>query len=320
MAEEIITYNRLAPYIEERGKQLLTATFGDPNAVKQPGETEADFQARKLGRAGVPQPIAGFQVAGLTAPQQQAVAMAQQGIGTFQPFLDQAGQTIGEGISATRGAARMFAPTAEGIQAYMDPYQQAVTQNALAELDRQAKLQQQQMDAQAVGSGAFGTERQGIQSAEMARNLQDIKSRRIFEDLSRNFQQAQQTAQQSFEAQQGRQFNVGQQLAALGGQQAGLGQLQQGLMAQDIAQLQQAGTLQQQQRQNVLEAQRATQQLAAQEPFQRLSFASGILTGTPASQMSVQQQPSTSPLMQIAGLGIMGLGAYKGLNIPDLRS
>ena len=243
--------------------------------------------------------------------------MAQQGIGTFQPFLDQAGQTIGEGISATRGAARMFAPTAEGIQAYMDPYQQTVTQNALAELDRQAKLQQQQLDAQAVGSGAFGTERQGIQSAEMARNLQDIKSRRIFEDLSRNFQQAQQTAQQSFEAQQGRQFNVGQQLAALGGQQAGLGQLQQGLMAQDIAQLQQAGTLQQQQRQNVLEAQRATQQLASQEPFQRLSFASGILTGTPASQMAVQQQPSTSPLMQIAGLGIMGLGAYKGLNIGN---
>jgi hypothetical protein len=71
MADEIIQYNRLAPYIEERGKQLLAATFGDPSAVKQPGESEADFQARKLGRAGVPQPIAGFQVAGLT-PQQKA--------------------------------------------------------------------------------------------------------------------------------------------------------------------------------------------------------------------------------------------------------
>ena len=45
--DELIQYNRLAPYIEERGKQLLSATFGDPNAVKQPGETEADFQARK---------------------------------------------------------------------------------------------------------------------------------------------------------------------------------------------------------------------------------------------------------------------------------
>jgi len=47
MAEEIVTYSRLAPYIEERGKQLLTSTFGDPNAVKQAGESEADFQARK---------------------------------------------------------------------------------------------------------------------------------------------------------------------------------------------------------------------------------------------------------------------------------
>ena len=317
MADEIIQYNRLAPYIEERGKQLLSATFGDPNAVKQPGESDADFQARKLGRAGVPQPIAGFQVAGLTPQQQQALNMAEQGIGQFQPFLDQAGATIGEGIAATRGASRMFAPTAEGIQAYMDPYQQTVTQNALAELNRQAQLQQQGLDAQAVSAGAFGTERAGIQSAEMARNLQDIKSRRIFEDLSRNFQQAQQTAQQSFEQQQGRQFNVGQQLAALGGQQAGLGQLAQGLLGQDIAQLQQAGTLRQQQSQNVLDAQRATANLAAQEPFQRLSFASGILTGTPASQMSVQQQPSTSPLMQVAGLGLMGLGAYKGLNIGN---
>ena len=315
--EEIVSYSRLAPYIEERGKQLLAATFGDPNAVRQPGETEENFQARKLGRAGVPQPIAGFQVAGLTPEQQQALTMAQQGIGQFQPFLDQAGATIGEGITATRGAGRMFAPTAEGIQAYMDPYQQTVTRQALAELDRQAQLQQQGLDAQAVSAGAFGTERAGIQSAEMARNLQDIKSRRIFEDLSRNFQQAQQTAQTSFEAQQGRQFNIGQQLAALGGQQAGLGQLQQGLAAQDIAQLQQAGGLRQQQTQNILDAQRATAQLASQEPFQRLSFASGILTGTPASQMAVQQQPSTSPLMQVAGLGIMGLGLAKGLNIGN---
>ena len=93
--------------------------------------------------------------------------------------------------------------------------------------------------------------------------------------------------------------------------------MQQGLAAQDIAQLQQAGGLRQQQQQNTLDAMRATQQLAAQEPFQRLSFASGILTGTPASQMAVQQQPSTSPLMQVAGLGIMGLGAYKGLNIGN---
>ena len=30
--------------------------------------------------------------------------------------------------------------------------------------------------------------------------------------------------------------------------------------------------------------------------------------------MTVQQQPSTNPFLQVAGLGIMGLGAYKGFN------
>mgnify|MGYP003643367119 CR=1 FL=1 len=319
MADDTLTqYSRLAPYIEERGKQLLSATFGDPNAVQQTGESNEDFQARKLGRAGVAQQVPAFQVAGLTPQQQQAMAMSSQGIGQYQPFLNQASGTIGQGISSIAGSQGMFAPTAEGIQSYMDPYQQNVTQNALAELDRQAMLQQQGMNAQQIGAGAFGTERGGIQNAEMGRNLSDIKSRRIFEDMSRNFQQAQQTAQQSFEAQQGRQANAGQMLGQLGGQQAGLGQLGQNLYGADVANLLQSGALGQTQGQNVLDAQRQTQLLQNQEPFQRLSFASGILTGTPASQMSVQQQPSTNPLMQIAGLGIMGLGAYKGLNVPNL--
>ena len=314
MAEETVNYQRLAPYIEERGKQLLGATFGDPSAVKQPGESEADFQVRKQGRAAIAQMIPAFQVQGLTGQQQQAMNMASQGIGQYQPYLDQAASTIGQGVSSLAGARGMFAPTAEGIQSYMDPYQQNVTQNALAELDRQAMLQQQGISAQQVGAGAFGTERAGIQQAELGRNLQDINSKRIFEDLSRNFQQAQQTAQQSFEAQQGRQANVGQMLGQLGGQQAGIGQLAQNLYGQDVTNLLTSGALGQSQGQNVLEAQRQTQLLQNQEPFQRLSFASGILTGTPASQMTVQQQPSTNPFLQVAGLGIMGLGAYKGFD------
>jgi len=314
MAEEIVSYSRLAPYIEERGKQLLGATFGDPNAVKQPGESDADFKARQLGRAGVAQTVPAFQVAGLTPQQQQAMAMTSQGIGQYQPYLNQAASTLGQGVSSLAGARGMFAPTAEGIQSYMDPYQQNVTQGALAELDRQAMLQQQGISAQQVDVGAFGTERGGIQQAELGRNLQDIKSKRIFEDMSRNFQQAQQTAQQSFEAQQGRQANVGQMLGQLGGQQAGLGQLGQNLYGQDVTNLLTSGALGQSQQQNTMEAMRQTQLLQNQEPFQRLSFASGILTGTPASQMTVQQQPSTNPFLQVAGLGIMGLGAYKGID------
>ena len=310
------TYNRLAPYIEERGKQLLSATMGDPNAVKQAGESDEAFQVRKFGRAGVPQNIPGFQVAGLTSEQQQAMQMAQQGIDQYRPYLGAAAQTLGAGVAGLPGAQQMYDP--RSAQAFMDPYRQDVTRDALAEMDRQAQMAQQGAAAGAVGAGAFGTERYGIQQAEAGRNLQDIKSRRIMEDQSRNYMQAQQAAQQAFEMQQGRQMQATGMYGQLAGQTAGLGSLQQQLYGGAMGQLGQAGALRQSQAQNVLEAQRQTQALAAQEPFQRLSFASGILTGTPASQMTVQQQPSTNPLMQAAGLGIMGLGAYKGINMPNV--
>ena len=315
MAEEIVTTQRQAPYIEERGKQLLGAVYGDPTATKQTGESDEAFQLRKFGRAGVAQNIPGFQVAGLTAQQQQAMQMAG-GIGGYQPYLGAAASALGAGIAGLPGAQQMYDPTS--AQAFMDPWQQDVTRDALAEMDRQAKMAQQGAAAGAVGAGAFGTERYGVQQAEAGRNLQDIKSRRILEDQSRNYQQAQQAAQQAFEMQQGRQMQATGMYGQLAGQTAGLGQLGQQLYGTDISQLQQAGALRQTQGQNVLDAQRQTQMLAQQEPFQRLSFASGILTGTPASQMTVQQQPSTSPWMQAAGLGIMGLGAYKGMNMPNV--
>jgi len=316
MAEEIVTTTRQAPYVEERGKQLLGAVFGDPNATQEAGESAEAFQLRKFGRAGVAQNIPGMQVAGLSPEQQRAMQMAQQGIGQYAPYLGAAGQALGAGIAGLQGAQQMYDP--RSAQAFMDPYQQDVTRDALAEMDRQATMAQQGAAAGAVGAGAFGTERYGVQQAETGRNLQDIKSRRIFEDQSRNYQQAQQAAQQAFEMQQGRQMQATGMYGQLGGQMAGLGQLGQQLYGADIGQLGQAGALRQSQAQNVLDAQRQTQMLAQQEPFQRLSFASGILTGAPASQMTVQQQPSTSPWMQAAGLGIMGLGAYKGMNMPNV--
>lgn len=317
MADDTLTqYTRLAPYIEERGKQLLSAVYGDPNAVKQSGESDEAFRIRKFGRAGVAQNIPGFQVAGLTAPQQQAMAMAQQGIGQYAPYLGAAASTLGAGVAGLGGAQQMYDPSM--ATGFMNQYQQDVTRDALAEMDRQAQMAQQGAAAQAVGAGAFGTERYGVQQAEMGRNLQDIKSRRIMEDQSRNYMQAQQAAQAAFETQQGRQMQAAPIYGQLAGQTAGLGSLGQQLYGADVASLQQAGALGQQQTQNVLDAQRQTQMLAQQEPFQRLSFASGILTGTPASQMMVQQQPATNPLMQAAGLGIMGLGAWKGINIPNL--
>jgi hypothetical protein len=191
----------------------------------------------------------------------------------------------------------------------MDPYQQNVTQQALAELDRQGAQARNRLAGQATRAGVFGGSRFGVQEAELDRNLQDIKSRRIFEDLSRNFQQAQRAAMGAQEAQQRRQLMAGQQLGNLGRVQAGLGALGQQLGQQDIQSLLGVGGMQQQLGQAQLEAQRQQQLMAQREPFTRLGFASDILRGTPSGGISYIQEPSTSPFAQALGLGIAGLGA-----------
>jgi predicted ATPase len=191
----------------------------------------------------------------------------------------------------------------------MDPYQQQVTQQALAELDRQAAMQGQRTAAEAVAAGAFGGSRFGVREAEEARNLAQVKSQRIFEDLSRNFLQAQQAQQRT--AQQLGQLGV--QTLQAGQAQVGLGEAGQRLGGVDINRLLSIGGVQQQQEQNVLEAARRTELARQQEPFRRATFASDVLRGVPSSQIRYTESPSPSLLQQVAGLGIAGLSTLGAL-------
>ena len=321
MADEIIQRQQQAPYIEKRSEQLLASVFGDPNAVKRADETEEAFQLRKLGRAGIAQQIPGYQFAGFTPEQQQAFGLASQNVGSYAPALQQAmgsaglaGGAFTGGIGQALGATQAYDPSS--AQAFMDPYQQQVTNQALAEYDKQAQIAQQGLASQAQKVGAFGGSRMGVQEAELGKNLADIKSRRIFEDLSRNYQQAQGAAMGAQESQQRRQLQAGQLLgqagqglASLGKTQAGLGALGQQLGQADIQSLLGVGGMQQQLGQAQMEAQRQQQIQAQQEPFRRLGFASDILRGTPSSSIQYTQQPPVNPYAQALGLGIAGLGA-----------
>jgi len=321
MADEIIQRQQQAPYIEKRSEQLLASVFGDPNAVKRADETEEAFQLRKLGRAGIAQQIPGFQFAGFTPEQQQAFGLASQNVGSYAPALQQAmgstglaGGAFTGGIGQALGATQAYDPNS--AKAFMDPYQQNVTNQALAEYDRQAQIAQQGLASQAQKVGAFGGSRMGVQEAELGKNLADIKSRRIFEDLSRNYQQAQGAAMGAQESQQRRQLQAGQLLgqagqglASLGKTQAGLGALGQQLGQADIQSLLGVGGMQQQLGQAQMEAARQQQIQAQQEPFRRLGFASDILRGTPSSSIQYTQQPPVNPYAQALGLGIAGIGA-----------
>jgi len=137
-------------------------------------------------------------------------------------------------------------------QAFMDPYQQAVTNEALKEIDRQSQMASNQLAGKAVQAGAFGGSRFGLQQSELARNAQDLKSRRIFEDLSRNYQQAQAAAQAANQqrVQQAQMFGqLGKVTSGIGGAMAGLGGQAQSMGQSDVQQLLGIGGLQQQQAQ-----------------------------------------------------------------------
>jgi hypothetical protein len=187
MAEEIVQYQRQAPFIEERAEKLLESVFGEE------------------GLAAKPTTIPAYEVAGLSPQQLAAMQQVQAGLGAYQPFLEAARTTVGTGLETLGAAQQVLDPSQ--ISTYMDPYQQQVTQEALAELQRQADIQSQRTAAVAVAAGAFGGSRFGVREAEEARNLAQVKSQRIFEDLSRNYLQAQQAQRQT-----------AQQLGTLGSQ------------------------------------------------------------------------------------------------------
>ena len=335
MAELTTTESTLrqAPFLEEFQRRILEAAFAR-------GETPVDIPA--------------IQVAGLDPLTQQAITTGQ-GIGQFQPFLTTGAETIGTGLDTLReraagvperfeaaaaaaaGTGGRFAPTATDLSPFFDPYQQAVTQEALAELSRQADIQRNQLSAQAVGAGAFGGSRQGILDSELGRNLLEVQSRRIFEDLSRNFNQAQNAAQTAFENQQRRQQGVGQLLGGLGSAQAqeavrlgggiaGIGTQQaniagqgQNLLGQQAQIQSQLGSLAQTQAQRELDAARQSELQQSFEPFQRISFMSDIFKpqiGSAGSTLGMAVAPAPSPLSQgiAAGMGVFGIN--KALKNP----
>ena len=287
-----------------------------PEYIEKPTEILAN---ELLAQAQQPLVVPQQQVLGFSPTQQSAMNLAFQGIGSYQPFLQaaQAAQTAGLGTigaGAQTVAGAQFEPTAGRIKQFMDPYQQNVTQEALKEIDRQAAMAQNQLAGQAVKAGAFGGSRFGIQQSELARNTADLKSRRIFEDLSRNFQQAQGAAraanQQRIQA--GQVFGqLGRGASGIGGAMAGLGAQTQQLAGQDVQQLMGIGGLQQQLGQTALNVDYQNRLNLANAPFQQLSTAAGILqqlSPQTVGQQTIAPLPQTNPFAQAAGIVGTGVG------------
>jgi hypothetical protein len=154
-----------------------------------------------------------------------AAQQAQQA--AYQPGFGQGQSAVQSGIGALQGAAQRYDPSS--AQAYMNPYQQQVIDESMRQIDRQGAIQQANLQGQATRAGAFGGSREGVQRAELGRNLAETKNAAIIGALQQGYGTAQQQSQQAFEQQQQRQLAQGQGLAQTGATAGNLAAQQAGL-------------------------------------------------------------------------------------------
>ena len=266
-----------------------------------------------------------YQVASFSPAQRAALqAGMDQGIGSYLPYIEAGNVALGQGLGATQvgqiaaaGAAGTYDP--RSAVAFMNPYQQAVTEQSLQDIRRQADIAGQSQAAQAVRTGAFGGTREGVQRAEMERNVQNLMAQQIAQGYAQNYAQAQQAAMQAEEAARQRQLGIGQlfgqlgqQAGQLGVQQAALGQTAQQMQQGDISFLYGLGQSEQGQSQRQVDAIRASEMQRMYAPYQQAAFLSDIYKGAPSSQMATTSAavPQASPFQQVAGVALGGLSTY----------
>ena len=310
------TISRPAPFVEDIGKDLAkqavamtgvpVVSTGITGISRQPGETDAGFQARQdAARAFTTrqESLAGLapKVAGQDLLQQSAQALALQGAGidpttgqktglaSFEPFLQTAQTLTGAGAGTGAGS----------ISQFMSPYQSQVIDTTLAEFDRQKQIQEQRIRDQAVASGAFGGGREGVQLAEFGTGAARDRAALQAGLLQQGFGQAQAARQQQFQ------------------NQMGLASALPSLQAGDISTLGSLGALNQAQQQAQLDAQREATRMAAFQPQEQLqqygNLVTGIMGGMAGSGTQTSQIPDPGFLQTALGAAATGAGIYGAL-------
>ena len=217
-------------------------------------DTAKDFAKQLTATTSVPINTGTFTgrqfVAGEDPMQTQAINLATQGVGSYQPFLTAAQSAVGQ-QAASAGP--------QAFQQFMSPFQQQVIDTTLQDFDRQAAMGRQNIRQAAVTAGAFGGGREGVQMAEFdAGNLRN-RAALLAQLQQQGFTQAQNLAQQNFQNQ-----------GALAAQQMGLSNFQRGSLGQDVAALGNLGAFRQGISQAQFHADAAAARTGAYEPIQRL--------------------------------------------------
>jgi hypothetical protein len=246
-------------------------------------------------------------VAGEDPLQTQAINIAQQGVGSYQPFLSAAQTAQQQAAGTVGGLGALTGPQA--YSQFMSPYQQQVIDTTLAEYDKQSQAGAQQIRDAAVASGNFGGGREGAQLGQYQSDVLGDRAALQAQLLSQGFGQAQQAANTA--------FGQGAQLAGLqsglAGQQYGLSNFARQSMGADVSALGSLGALRQGQQQALLSADQQAAQTGAYEPYGRLSQYGNTLTGLAGGVSGQQYAEPTAPSPFSTALSTaLGVGGLYG--------
>ncbi len=134
------------------------------------------------------------------------------GLGQFAPqSLDSGGQFGAEG-AFDRRTGRAFELAEQGlggfyphkVTEFMDPYKEQVIDAALKKIDREGAKRRQAGAAQAIGAGAFGGSRAGVQAAETERAIEETKQQTVANLMSQGYDKAMANAMATDEAERKR--------------------------------------------------------------------------------------------------------------------
>ena len=283
------------------------------------------------------------QITGLSTTQQEAIDKLKQGVGAFDPTIQQALSALTSGIE-TAGVARPdfltqgqeFLTEAAGMQfdpTMADPYFNQYQKYVIDEINKQADLAKKQATDVAQQRGAFGGSREEVAKGQIEEaRLSSIgkasqsaldnalklalgafgteqKAKQVAGQLAPYYTSAESKAQ----ADQVKSLLSGAQIAG------GLGSLEQKLGLQDISALLGAGGLEQAAMKEAGDVEYQNILAAQNRPLQLYGAFSDIISGLPSQQGYQIQETygsTSSPFQDILGAGAAILGG-KGIFSKD---
>ena len=296
------TIQRPAPFIEAAGTAFtgrLTPLLDPTSAVNIGGLYQDPAQQNALQQQGLQQAAtqAGLGQLQFGGPGGTLSNIAGDGVAAYEPFLAESQRLAG--VDPTTGQVTAAGMTA-AQQPYMSPYQQQVIDTTTAAFENQRAQQRQSIADAAIGAGAFGGGREGVQ-----RGVYDAQTDLGIAQLQAGLRQ--QGFQQAEAARQAGMAN-----------QQGLMQAVPNIQQTLSSNLMQLGSGQQALQQSIIDQNMAQARESAYEQQQRLGFFGSQFapfTGGfgAASQFTTNTQPPPSTLNTILGVGGMAAGLMGGL-------